>query len=279
MIKYGLNGRVICVTGGSSGIGRSTVLAAARDGAHVAVVARRMEAIESTVAEAKAFGVRAAGFPAEVRDAVAFRKAVDDIEKTLGPIEGLVVSTGRGGQEPIEALPDEEWNEVLSINVTGTFITCREVGARMIRRGKGSIVIVGSVDSLGGHPGRGHYVTSKFAVVGLTKNLAIEWGRHGVRVNCIAPHMVETPLLLRSGVPASFRKNVVEDRTPMGRIGRLEEVASVSLMLLSDATSFVTGAVLPVDGGFTAGYFTHQQGADLSSNRLLQAGIYSEDAG
>lgn len=275
MLKFGLEGRVICVTGGSSGIGRETVLALARDAARVAVIGRRIAEIDETVAEARACGAQAVGFSADVRDAAALRKAVDGIENTLGPIEALVASAGTSGASPVETLSEDDWNQVLSVNVNGVFLTCREVGARMIERGKGSIVIIGSVDGLGGHPGRAHYATSKFALVGLTKNLALEWGRHGVRVNCVAPQMVDTPML-RRGIPAAFLENVVVDRTPMGRIALPKEVASASLMLLSDAASYITGVVLPVDGGLTAGYFTRRQGADLSSSRLLEAGQYSE---
>lgn len=188
---------------------------------------------------------------------------------------GTIASAGISGAGKAEALPLDEWSNVLGVNATGMLITCQAVGTRMIARGKGAIVAIGSIDGISGHPGRAHYVASKFAVTGLVKNLALEWGRHGVRVNCIAPNLVDTPLL-RRGMPPAFLQEVVVDRTPMGRIAWPEEIASAALMLLSDASSYITGVVLPVDGGLSAGFFTHRQGADLSSTRLLEVGIYTE---
>jgi NAD(P)-dependent dehydrogenase (short-subunit alcohol dehydrogenase family) len=146
----------------------------------------------------------------------------------------------------------------------------------MLTRHIGSIVLIGSVNSLGGQPGRMHYTASKHAVLGMVKNLAIEWGRRGVRVNGIAPGPVDTPLIRRN-VPPTFFASVFEDRIPLGRLARGEEIASASLMLLSDAASFVNGAMLVVDGGMTAGPFTRRQGADFGSRRLLEAGLYEEE--
>ena len=146
----------------------------------------------------------------------------------------------------------------------------------MIERRSGSIVLIGSLNSLGGQPSRIAYTASKHAVLGMVRNLAIDWGRFGVRVNGIAPGPVDTPLLRRN-VPPAFFLRVFEDRIPLGRLARADEVASATLMLLSDACSFVNGAMLPVDGGMTAGPYTRRQGADMGSNRLLEAGLYTED--
>jgi NAD(P)-dependent dehydrogenase (short-subunit alcohol dehydrogenase family) len=275
MINFGLNGRVVCVTGGASGIGRAGVLALAADGAHVGIVDLRQEDIDRTLAEVRQHGVKAAGYAMDVRDGEATRKAVELFERELGPVDGLFACAGISRTAPAEDLAEQDLADVVDVNVKGLFLSCREFGRRMIARGGGSIVVIGSIDGLGGHPGRLHYVASKHAVSGLAKNLALEWGRHGVRVNCIAPGLVDTPLL-RAGMPAKFIENVVLDRTPLGRMARPEEIASVALMLLSDASSFLTGAVVPIDGGLTAGFFTRRQGADYSSNRLLEAGVYTE---
>lgn len=275
MINYGLKGRVVCVTGGASGIGRAGALALAADGAHVGIVDLRQEDIDRTLTELREHRVKVAGYALDVRDAAATARAAEHFEKELGPIDGLFACAGISRTAPAEELPEQDLIDVVDVNLKGLFLSCREFGARMIRRGRGSIVVIGSIDGLGGHPGRLHYVSSKHAVSGLAKNLALEWGRHGVRVNCIAPGLVDTPLL-RAGMPANFIDNVVLDRTPLGRMAKPEEIASVALMLLSDAASYLTGAVVPIDGGLTAGFFTRKQGADYSSRRLLDAGVYTE---
>lgn len=275
MVDFGLKGKVVCVTGGASGIGREVAMALARDGAKIGVLDLRDEDISPIVAEIQDLNVSVVGYATDIRDSVATAAAIRNIESQLGPIDGLIASAGISGAGKAEHLSENEWNQVLGTNATGMLISCQEVGRRMIERGKGSIVAIGSIDGVSGHPGRAHYVASKFAVTGLVKNLALEWGRHGIRVNCIAPNLVDTPLL-RRGMPQAFLENVVVDRTPMGRIARPEEIASAALMLLSDASSYITGVVLPVDGGLSAGFFTHQQGADLSSTRLLDAGVYKE---
>ncbi|MCV0394898.1 MAG: SDR family oxidoreductase [Rhizobiaceae bacterium] len=275
MQDYGLKDRVICITGGASGIGRAGALAMAADGANLAIVDLCQEDVDKVLDEIRGHGVTAAGYVMDVRDAEATRKAADHFEAELGPVYGLFACAGISRTAPAEDLPEQDLVDVVDVNLKGVFLTCREFGGRMIRRGAGSIVVIGSLDGLGGHPGRLHYVASKHAVSGLAKNLALEWGRHGVRVNCIAPAFVDTPLL-RANMPPAFIEDVVQDRTPLGRMARPDEIASAALMLLSDASSYITGVILPIDGGLTAGYFTRKQGGDYSSKRLLEAGVYTE---
>jgi NAD(P)-dependent dehydrogenase (short-subunit alcohol dehydrogenase family) len=274
MIDFGLKDRVICVTGGASGIGRAGALALAKDGARVAIGDLRDEDIEMVLAEIRALGANAAGYALDVRDAEGTRRAADHFEKELGPIDGLFACAGISRTAPAEAMDEKDFADVIDVNLKGLFLSCREFGGRMVKRGKGSIVLVGSLDGLGGQAGRTHYVASKHAVGGVAKNLAIEWGRHGVRVNCIAPAFVDTPLL-RANMPLSFIDSI-NDRTPLGRMSMPGEIASVALMLLSGACSYVTGVVLPIDGGLTSGFFTRKQGGDYSSKKLLAAGVYTE---
>jgi NAD(P)-dependent dehydrogenase (short-subunit alcohol dehydrogenase family) len=212
----------------------------------------------------------------DVRDPAALLVAAESITKDLGHVWGLVAAAGIGGAAKAEDLTLEELNNVLAVNVGGVLSTCQAFVHGMIERRSGSVVIIGSINSFGGQPGRMHYTASKHAVVGIVKNLAIEWGHHNIRVNGIAPGPVDTPLLRRN-VPATFMSDVFDDRIPLGRLARSEEIASASLMLLSDAASFVNGAMLVVDGGMTAGPFTRRQGKDFGSNRLLQAGAYSDE--
>ena len=146
-------------------------------------------------------------------------------------------------------------------SLKGSFLLAREVGRRMITRGKGSIVLVSSVDGSGGHAARTHYSASKHGVVGLVKSLAIEWGRHGVRVNALCPGIVDTPLV-RGNISADHISGVMEDRIPMARLSTGDDQAKAALFLLSDAAAYVSGTCLTVDGGLTAGYFTHLNGED-----------------
>ncbi|KQV22156.1 hypothetical protein ASC97_27680 [Rhizobium sp. Root1203] len=227
------------------------------------------------IQDAGAGRVKVLGVLADVRDPATLAAAASTVKTELGDVSGIVAAAGIGGASRAEDLSLEELNNVMAVNVGGVLSTCQAFVKGMIERRDGRIVIIGSINSFGGQPGRMHYTASKHAVVGMVKNLAIEWGHHNVRVNGIAPGPVDTPLLRRN-VPPSFMENVFEDRIPLGRLARAEELASASLMLLSDAASYINGAMLVVDGGMTAGPFTRRQGMDMGSRRLLEAGVYSE---
>jgi NAD(P)-dependent dehydrogenase (short-subunit alcohol dehydrogenase family) len=278
LLNFGLSGRVVVVSGGTSGIGLASALALTRDGAHVAVLGTdqaRMDGAVQHLRDAARDGSKVLGVIADVRDRPSLDTAAESVAKQLGDVWGVIAAAGIAGASKAENLSLDELNNVLAINVGGVLSTCQAFVRGMIDRRCGSIVLIGSINSLGGQPGRLHYTASKHAVLGMVKNLAIEWGRHGVRVNGIAPGPVDTPLLRRN-VPPSFMASVFEDRIPLGRLARADEIASSSVMLLSDACSFVNGAMLVVDGGMTAGPFTRRQGSDMGSRRLLEAGDYSE---
>jgi NAD(P)-dependent dehydrogenase (short-subunit alcohol dehydrogenase family) len=196
------------------------------------------------------------------------------IEAGLGPIDGLVAAAGISRPGRAEELDEAVWASVIHVNLTGVFLSCQAVGRGMISRGAGSIVAIASGDALGGHAGRAPYCASKFGVVGLVQTLAIEWGRHGVRINATAPGGVDTPML-RRGVPQDFIDGVMIDRTPAGRLSTALDQARACLFLLSDASRFINGVLLPVDGGATAGYLTHLNGEDYASNAMLAAKSYT----
>lgn len=275
MMNYGLKDKVIAITGGASGIGRSATVAAAEDGAHVAVLDINEDNIAKTVEELRGKGVKAEGYALDVRDEAAMARTADAVEADLGPVHGLFCSAGISRTSPAEKLQVNDLDDVLDINVNGVFLANREFARHMMNRGAGAIVNVGSIDGLGGHPGRMHYVSSKHAVAGMTKSLALEWGRYGIRVNAIMPGFVDTPLL-RANMPQKYIDRVVFDRTPLGRMARSEEIGKVALMLMTDAASYMSGAIVPVDGGMTSGFLTRGQGGDYASKTLLDQGVYSE---
>ncbi|MHA6688048.1 SDR family NAD(P)-dependent oxidoreductase [Mesorhizobium sp. A556] len=275
MINLGFKGRTVCVQGGTSGVGKAAAIMLAKEGANVGVTGQSDATVEAALAEIREFGGLAAGFACDTRDVAALEAAVAGFERELGPVDGLLVCAAISGSAPAETLSLEEWQDVLSINLTGAFLTAQAFGRRMVERKSGSIVLVGSTDGLGGQPSRTHYVVSKHGLNGLTRNLALEWGRHGVRVNSIAPNAIDTPMLRRN-MPPKFLADVIEDRTPLGRMAQASEIASAALLFLSDAASYISGAIVPVDGGLTAGFWTHRHGADYSSKKLLEAGVYEE---
>jgi NAD(P)-dependent dehydrogenase (short-subunit alcohol dehydrogenase family) len=187
----------------------------------------------------------------------------------------MVACAGISPPSAADVMPDEVWTRCLDVNLTGMYRSLQPVGRRMVQRQRGAIVTIASIDGLGGHAGRAHYSASKHGVIGLTRALAIEWGRYGVRVNAVAPGVVDTPLL-RANIPPDHLQYAMVDRNPLGRLARPEEQAGPTLFLLSDAASYVTGSVMTVDGGSSAGFFTRWSGADLGSRALQEAGAYAE---
>lgn len=271
--SFDFSGHVVLVTGGASGIGLATAEALAAAGACVGVADLQSQAARDVVEAISRSGGQAMALPLDVRDAAATEAAVAELEARFGPIGGLVTAAGLSRPAPAESMDEASWDLVVDTNLKGMFLSCQAVGRRMLAHGRGAIVNISSVNALGGFAGRSNYCSAKFGVTGLTDVLAIEWGRRGIRVNAVAPNGVDTPLV-RNGIPPSFLAEVLENRTPLGRMAMPAEVASVVLFLLSDAASYVTGATLPVDGGLCAGFYTNRQGADLASAALLKAGVY-----
>lgn len=274
MFDFGLAGKVVMITGAGSGIGRQTALLAAEGKARVVVCDANGDGAQTVCGEIRSAGGDAMAAVFDVTDRDLTEASVEDVESGFGPIEGLVAAAGISRPDRAEDLSLDMWNTVIAVNLTGVFLSCQAVGRRMIDRGRGAIVAIASGDALGGHPGRAHYCASKYGVVGLVQTLAIEWGRHGVRVNATAPGAVDTPLL-RGGVPTDFIEDVMVDRTPMGRLASAQDQARGCLFLLSEAAGFVNGVVLPVDGGATAGYLTRWKGSDYASNALVARGVYA----
>lgn len=246
-----LTGRVAVVIGGTSGIGRALAIGLAQAGADVIPTSRRRELVDAAAAEIERLGRRTLRIPSDISDegslAALLRAAVD----TFGKVDILVNSAGRTKRTPTIEVSDREWNEILETNVTGTLRACRVFGRHMIERGHGRIINIASLTSFVAMMEVAAYSASKAAVASLTKSLAIEWARSGVVVNAIVPGVFLTPLN-QGLLEGTTRGRELLTRTPMGRFGRIDELAGAAVFLASDAASFVTGHLLVVDGGFLA---------------------------
>ncbi|RKP47694.1 SDR family NAD(P)-dependent oxidoreductase [Pararobbsia silviterrae] len=254
--------RVALITGAASGIGASVCTYLASIGVHIAAADQNVAGLEALRAQLNP-NVRFLGESLDVRDEAAQHAFVDRVERELGPITDVVPCAGLARSAPAEEMTIEQWDLVLGVNLTGTFLTCKAAARAMLPRGRGNIVCIASITAKGGQPGRANYAASKWGLMGLVKSLATEWGRHGIRVNAVAPNGVDTPML-SIGVPEHFRDGVMLDRTPLGRFARPEEIAQTIGFLLSDTASYVTGSILEVDGGLTSGFLTHRHGADYA---------------
>ena len=250
-----LEGRVALITGAASGIGAACARLFAREGAEIAGVD-----LQSAVGDAWE-GVTEASSEAhldvgvDVRDESQVAQAVSRVSDHFGRIDILVNAAGVGSSTPIHALELEEWDQVIDINLKGSFLVAKHVLATMLAQHSGSIINIASVEGLEGMSTAAAYNASKGGVVIMTKNMAIDYGREGVRVNCLCPGLIETPLTapLRDVPEMKPVHDTMESWHALGRTGRPEEVANAALFLASDESSFVHGASLVVDGGWTAG--------------------------
>jgi NAD(P)-dependent dehydrogenase (short-subunit alcohol dehydrogenase family) len=237
----------IVVTGASTGMGRATAQLLAKRGAKVFLIARRQAILDEAIAEIRGAGGVADAHAADVSDKQALLAAIDAAENAFGPIDGLYSNAGTGGSfAPFTAYGDEMFETVLRTNLTSAFWAMKRVLPAMIERRKGAILVTGSLSSERGMAFNPGYVASKHAVLGLARAAALEVAPHNVRVNCIIPGFIETPMLanIDDAVAATLRKVV-----PQGRIGSSGELAEVAAFLLSDAASHVTGQSWAVDGG------------------------------
>ncbi len=244
-------GRVVIVTGAGQGIGRGIALAFAEAGATVVVAGREPTRLDETCALVAAAGGRAVAERLDVADTAALPTFVDAVEARYGAIDVLVNNAGTSLREPAGAVTESAWDATFAVNTRGLFFLTQAVGRRMIGRRRGAVVNVGSVYQMVGRAEMAAYAASKGGVAQLTRVLALEWAGHGVRVNCVAPGYVRTPLT----EPVFERPGFLEDlrrRTPLGRVAEPREIAAPVLFLASDLASFITGHTLVVDGGWTA---------------------------
>lgn len=249
--KLNLDGKVAVIIGGTSGIGRAIAHGLAEAGATVVCTSRRAEQVEATAAEIENFGRRTLRITSDVSDRASLESLLEKCVAEFGKVDILVNSAGRTKRAPTLEFAEEDWTAILETNLTGTLRACQIFGRQMIAQNYGRIINIASLSTFVSLFEVAAYSASKAAVASLTKSLAIEWAKHGVNVNAIAPGVFKTDLN-RELLESTERGKEFQLRTPMGRFGQVEELAGAAIFLASDAASFVTGEVLVVDGGFLA---------------------------
>ncbi len=249
--RFSLEGRNAVVVGATSGIGKSIALALAEAGANVIPTGRRADLCEQVSGSIERQGRKSLVHPVDVSDRASIVSLRDAAVAAFGQIHILVNCAGRTKRTPTLQVTDEEWNAIFDTNVTGALRCCQIFGAHMIERGYGRIINIASLSTFVALYEVAAYSASKAAIASLTKSLAIEWARHGICVNAIAPGVVRTELNQKL-LDETPRGQEFLMRTPQARFGTTDEIAAAAVFLALDASSFVNGVVLPVDGGFLA---------------------------
>lgn len=248
---FDLTGKTAVVIGGTSGIGRAIARGLAQAGADVVPTSRRPEQVAQAALEIRELGRRSLEAVSDVSNKSSLEQLLAQCIAEFGKVDILVNSAGKTKRTPTVDVSEDEWNDILDTNVTGTLRACQVFGRHMLERGYGRIVNIASLSTFVALYEVAAYSASKAAVAMLTKSLAIEWASRGVNVNAIAPGVFRTALNQKL-LDETERGKEFLTRTPMKRFGNVEELAGAGVFLCSDAASFITGEVLVVDGGFLA---------------------------
>ncbi|MDA1311866.1 MAG: glucose 1-dehydrogenase [Acidobacteria bacterium] len=248
---FDLTGKIAVAIGGTSGIGQAIALGFARSGATVVASSRRQESVDATANELEALGSKTLRLVSDVQDRASLENLRDRVVEKFGRIDIVLVTAGTLKKEPSADVSEEDWLRVIDINLSGSFRANQIFGRQLIKQGSGVIINTASMTSFVSFAQVCSYNCSKAGVKMLTETLATEWATHGVRVNGVAPGVFRTPLNSKV-LDIPERMDAIVKRTPMGRIGTLDEMVGAAVFLASDAAKFVTGVTIPVDGGFLA---------------------------
>ncbi|WP_226657662.1 SDR family oxidoreductase [Pseudalkalibacillus hwajinpoensis] len=250
MQLFDLTGKTAIVTGGGRGLGKQIAEGFAEAGANVVICSRKREACEAVSEELKAAGVKSLAFECDVTNQEQVQAVVDETMKEFGRIDILVNNSGASWGAPVVEMPLQAWHKVMEVNVTGTFLFAQAVGKEMIKQKSGKIINIASVAGLGGADPRYMdaigYNTSKGAVITFTKDLAVKWGNYNINVNAIAPGFF--PTKMSKGLIEAGGERMLET-TPLNRFGTDDDLKGAALFLASNASNYVTGDILIVDGG------------------------------
>jgi 2-dehydro-3-deoxy-D-gluconate 5-dehydrogenase len=252
---FNLKGKVALVTGGNGGIGLGIARGLARAGAAIAVVGRNADKNAAAVKELEGLGVKAMGVAADVTDRKQVDRAVAETVARLGGLDILVANAGTNIRKKPQDYTSEEWHQVVDTNLTSMFICCQAAHPEMVKRGGGKVVTIGSMTSLFGFDVAPIYAATKGAAVQLTKSLASAWAKDNIQVNSILPGWIDTDLTKRARQIIPTLHDKVVDRTPAKRWGVPGDFEGIAVFLCSDASDFVTGTAIPVDGGFSSSLF------------------------
>ena len=248
--QFELKGKIAMVTGGTRGLGEVSALALAKAGADIAVCGRSASDLERVSTALCGLGRNAVGFHIDVTDKTKVSKAVAQILDHFGRIDILVNNAGVNYRVPVLEFPEEEWDRIISTNLKGYFLTAQAVAPQMITNGYGKIINMSSILGTVGLPNQVAYAASKGGVDQMTKVMALEWAKLGVRVNAVGPTYFETELVTQIREdPQRFK--FINERTPMGRWGYLPELEGIIIFLAAPASDFITGQTIYVDGGWT----------------------------
>jgi len=249
--KFDLTGRTALITGSSSGIGHALAIGLAGAGARIVLNGRDARKLEAAAEKLRTEGASVIAVPFDVTDGVAVTQAVAHIEAEIGAIDILVNNAGMQRRAPLEQFEEAHWHELMKANVDSVFLVGQAVARPMIARGRGKIINICSVQSELGRPNIAPYAASKGAVKMLTKGMAIDWGQYGIQVNGLGPGYFKTELTEALVDNAEFSSWLI-NRTPSRRWGEVDDLVGAAVFLASDASNFVNGHILYVDGGVTA---------------------------
>ncbi|HXC48625.1 MAG TPA: glucose 1-dehydrogenase [Candidatus Sulfotelmatobacter sp.] len=250
--RFDLTGQVALVTGAARGLGRAISLALAHAGADVALGLRDVKADSGLAAEIRAMGRRALPLQMDMTNLGQVRRAVEDAAREFGRLDILVNNAGLGPENPAENVREEDFDLTVAVNLKGTFFASQAAGRVMIWQGSGKIINMSSQAGFAALPTESIYCMTKAAIAHLTKCLAVEWGKHGITVNAVAPTFIRTPGTEAALADSAFRADTIERIAGLHRIGEPMEVAGAVVFLASPAASLITGETILIDGGWTA---------------------------